>query len=535
MIMKELSIEEKAKAYDEAIERANELNYVSDKDSLQRKTVEHIFPELKESEDERIRKRLIELFKGHWSDEWYGLKVDKVLAWLEKQDSYYTFEIKKGHWYKCVCDYMLNSSDLMFKNDRLYYCRRDWRLIGEIDERNVKDIGINGYKSFFRPATNQEIKDWLEKQREQKCTTEEVLIKAGLKPYKDGDQWCILLGDNIQEGICGFGDTVDEALYKFLKELLEKQGEKKLVDKVEPKFKVKKGGWYVCTNTFVSKGKIIAIKGQIYQSKQEDDTITCENDCLFIDRHDGKASDYFRLWTIQDAKDGDVLVDEDNNIGIYKEIEGIYWHSYIYLGCNNRLYGFSIGGSHVQNNTKPATKKQRDLLFQKMEEAGYEWDAEKKELKKIEQKPAEWTEEDEDYYDAIITKLEVTKDDALLTDNQMKFLKSLKDRVQLKQEWSEEDDTMTTNTIIMLKEGASLHFNKKDITKAVDWIKSLRPHWKPSDKQMNALVNALSLAKNCGEESAFDLRTLYEQLKKLREEQFRLFRIYKQQLQTCKR
>ena len=32
------------------------------------------------------------------------------------------------------------------------------------------------------------------------------------------------------------------------------------------------------------------------------------------------------------------------------------------------------------------------------------------------------------------------------------------------------------------------------------------------------LAYALSLAKNCGEESAFDLRTLYEQLKKLREE-----------------
>jgi hypothetical protein len=31
----------------------------------------------------------------------------------------------------------------------------------------------------------------------------------------------------------------------------------------------------------------------------------------------------------------------------------------------------------------PATKKQRNLLFQKMNEAGYEWDAENKELKKI--------------------------------------------------------------------------------------------------------------------------------------------------------
>ena len=38
---------------------------------------------------------------------------------------------------------------------------------------------------------------------------------------------------------------------------------------------------------------------------------------------------------------------------------------------------------------KPATKEQRDLLFQKMEESGYQWDAEKYELKKIVQKPAD--------------------------------------------------------------------------------------------------------------------------------------------------
>ena len=27
------------------------------------------------------------------------------------------------------------------------------------------------------------------------------------KLYKDGNQWCCLYGDNIQEGITGFGDT----------------------------------------------------------------------------------------------------------------------------------------------------------------------------------------------------------------------------------------------------------------------------------------------------------------------------------------
>lgn len=64
---------------------------------------------------------------------------------------------------------------------------------------------------------------YLERQKEQKPTTEEVLIRAGLKPFKDGNQWCILAGDNIQEGVCGFGDTIEDALYEFLKEVCEQQ------------------------------------------------------------------------------------------------------------------------------------------------------------------------------------------------------------------------------------------------------------------------------------------------------------------------
>ena len=40
----------------------------------------------------------------------------------------------------------------------------------------------------------------------------------------------------------------------------------------------------------------------------------------------------------------------------------------------------------------PATKEQRDFLFQKMKEEGYEWDPVKKELKKIKNKAVTKTE-----------------------------------------------------------------------------------------------------------------------------------------------
>ena len=86
---------------------------------------------------------------------------------------------------------------------------------------------------------------------------------------------------------------------------------------------------------------------------------------------------------IQDAKDGDVLVDKDNNIGIFQKFEGIYWYSYIYLGCDGKLRGFSIGGSHKQTDVHPATKEQRDLLFQKIKEAGYCWNDKTKILERL--------------------------------------------------------------------------------------------------------------------------------------------------------
>ena len=92
----------------------------------------------------------------------------------------------------------------------------------------------------------------------------------------------------------------------------------------------------------------------------------------------------YHLWTIQDAKDGDILIDEaTHTIGIFEEISKTHWRSKIY--CGNSTWGslFHNGGLHATEATKPAIKEQRDLLFQKMKEEGYKWDAEKKELRNI--------------------------------------------------------------------------------------------------------------------------------------------------------
>jgi len=63
-----------------------------------------------------------------------------------------------------------------------------------------------------------------------------------------------------------------------------------------------------------------------------------------------------------------------------------------------------------------------------MKEAGYEWDSEKKELKKIEQKPT-WSEEDENLFNKCLIDIQIVDSD----DTLKIWLKSLKDRIQLKQ------------------------------------------------------------------------------------------------------
>ena len=40
-----------------------------------------------------------------------------------------------------------------------------------------------------------------------------VLWKPAL--FRDGNQWCALLGENIQDGVIGFGDSPDAAMWAF--------------------------------------------------------------------------------------------------------------------------------------------------------------------------------------------------------------------------------------------------------------------------------------------------------------------------------
>ena len=249
--------------------------------------------------------------------------------------------------------------------------------------------------------TKEEALAWLEKQGEQV----KPRFRVGDKVYEviDGIE-CII--ESIDESTY-YGDTTNfDIKDQDYWELVEKP-----LEKVEPKFHV--GDW-IAHNLANFAFKIISVGRCGYEVvNRENYKKTLSFEC---------ADENFHLWTIQDAKDGDVLLFEGyyNSIVLFQGI-GINGQGRINYHCKCDLgnYSFGVQGDVAclgtidkdAENYHPATKEQRDILFSKMREAGYEWDNEKKELKIIdlskhikyepdspsinEQKTAELCEEDE--------------------------------------------------------------------------------------------------------------------------------------------
>jgi hypothetical protein len=163
----------------------------------------------------------------------------------------------------------------------------------------------------------------------------------------------------------------------------------------------------------------------------------------------------------------------------------------------------------------PATKEQREQFEKAMTDAGYTFDFEKKELKKIEQKSTAWSEEDEMRFNNIFTLLEGLP----LSQN---WFKSLKDRVQpqLKQGWSEEDENRINRLIAYFEDKES--FTAEDDIVYANWLKSLKPQnrWKPSEEQISAFeraINCYSGISPTNDKDVYALEIMKEQLKKLTE------------------
>lgn len=99
-----------------------------------------------------------------------------------------------------------------------------------------------------------------------------------------------------------------------------------------------------------------------------------------------KAHKDFRLWTLDDAKPGDLLASTPEYrfnhpfMMIYRSKIRNSPISYCYRTCTGKFY--PVSEHHGGEGLRPATMKEREEFFQTMDEAGYTWNSGKKELHK---------------------------------------------------------------------------------------------------------------------------------------------------------
>ena len=296
-------------------------------------------------------------------------------------------------------------------------------------------------------------------------------------------------------------------VHKELNEYLKQQGEQNPADKVEPKFH--KGDWVVLSTS--DREKVVQIDFIEYFKSGEPKYITSEG------RWFGNGTKA-HLWTIQDAKDGDVLYSPCCKLlWIYKDEKTCH------VGYNLNYNSGSIVINKpicIPTDVCPATKDEQTIIFTEIKEAGYEWDAEKKELKKIENeieipfgaKDSELQEVT--YYIPEGFHAEIDDDKVVIKKGE-------------KPAWSK--DKKIIEALISLCETAQDDFPQLStefthIEALKDWLKehknqSLRPQsqWKPSDEQMLAIKTSINVVGK-GSLTGKCLEEMLEQLKKLREE-----------------
>ena len=246
---------EKAEAYDKALERARAINNGKDVDVESGTTIcEYIFPELKESEDEKIKKDLIQ-----WVDEfpdtiWRGHYKEDIIAWLEKQGD-------KDKLIQELGEYKVKYTQEVLEKYINSMSNKD-------DERLRKNcIHFLELQKQHHAATFEieECIDWLEKQGEDK------------------------------KGISNF--DVLPGLYKCIHRMFDGTPNGRLLFEI--------GNVYKC----LSKHDRAEFEVSYGHSVYLEDSVVCKYFIPFENKDEQASSQTNeRTWTIQDAKDGDVLV-----------------------------------------------------------------------------------------------------------------------------------------------------------------------------------------------------------------------------------
>ena len=298
-------------------------------------------PELKESEDEKIRKSIIAILDNYIDDD--NTIKPAIMNWLEKQGK------QQG-----------KSALEAWKDMRLevYQQANGNRHEPNYSDDTTKMFSLNDIDEIFEKISDQKPIENVERKFRVgnivKSKSQPMLDARKIISIDKGCYWC------EDKGCIGFAWEDDYELV-----------EQKSSDKVESKFH--EGEWIILPLGIIA--CIDSINSTDYQVTTTDGKI-CDFKIL--------KQDNYRLWTIYDAKDGDVLVSGDV-IFIFNKIHGVWVNCYCSLHKDGSFCEENYDLMHIKyaETIYPSTKEQRDTLFAKMKEAGYEWDTENKCLTKI--------------------------------------------------------------------------------------------------------------------------------------------------------
>ena len=254
--MKELSIEEKAKAYDEAIERAKGVIEQNPLMEYLKKGIEYILPELRESKDERIRKAIIATIHLYYGEPLED-EAKEMIAWLEKQS---TPQVRTGlEWVNTIED----ACDKRYSEEYAHgeYCHKQ------------------SFKWGF-----QEGVDWFEKRGEQKPDTD----------FSDLRTWKYIV-DAVLTEKDGIGQYLDSPFTEEVAKKLQKRfgnieqilansaktcKDEKIIVCI-PKFRV---GDVIRPKGSTAEYTIESISGECYHGKGWGLHISCDDDYELVEQ-----------------------------------------------------------------------------------------------------------------------------------------------------------------------------------------------------------------------------------------------------------
>ena len=512
---------EKAKAYDEALDRMKYVVVVpKDKEALQA-LKETIFPELAESEDEKIRKEINTLYSD----------IDTCISELLKARTDKDSEAE---------------GKALFKMEGL--------MVGTLQDLSCIEAYLEKQKEPIDPFDTKLFQDGVKEGR--RLEREDIKKEPIPIPDKFSGLKSLLLqylqsatnrtnDTEIESDTDLFGQKILDYVWKYS----EKQEEQKQAEYLD----LDNASQDYVYNHFCQGADFTPdyIKGLMEDA--------------FIDGANWQKEQKPAEWSEEDREE-----DLRMRFAFYtyknEEDDGVLYLSNVFVEEASRNKGFgtkilaaaekvaeTLGVIQIrlkvkQNSPANACYRKHGYGYMTFED-GYDWLEKTLEyMKPIKQ---EWSEEDENYYDTIVRKLEVIGDDSGLSNNQIKFLRE--HCPSHRSEWSEEDERILKGIIGLIDHDQHYGVSNNEM---ISWLKNrrpskdcsscakhlegyisgrndaenklleqfgalvtpedelcIKPRWKPSEEQMEALSDAYVEASTFKKGDI--LESLYNDLKKL--------------------